>query len=91
MTTTVVYHGPGSFDSSATGEVDHAEAVALPDGKADFAVAHRPFVYEPGEYTVGDLTKIAGGLSDDVKETMADLEKEGEERKGALDALETDS
>jgi len=91
MTTTVVYHGPGSFCSAATGDVEHGEAVEMDNDKAHFAVSHRSFVYEPGEYDVTDLKKIAGGLSDEVKETMADLEKEGEERKGALDALKTDS
>jgi len=91
MPTTVIYHGRGTFDSESTGEVEHAEAVELPDGKADFAVGHRQFVYEPGEYNVDPLRKIAGGLSNDVMETLAELEKEGEGRTGALDALKTDS
>jgi len=90
MTTTVVYHGPGSFDSDATGEVDHAEPIELPDGKAEFAVGHRQFVYQPGEYTVTTLKKIVGGLSDDVKETMAELERDGEHRTGALNALDAE-
>jgi len=88
---TIIYYGSGTFDSESTGEVEHAEAVDVSDSEADFAVGHRQFVYEPGGYNVDPLRKIAGGLSDDVMETLAELEKEGENRKGALDALKTDS
>jgi len=85
MTTTVVYHGPGSFDSDATGEVDHAEPIELPDGKAEFAVGHRQFVYAPAEYTVDDLNGITAALR-----TMAELERDGEHRTGALNALDAE-